>query len=403
MQRSTVETRGLQPEDLGVLAALLLRDPEQPGTAKAIASDLREERGWKMSLDRFEKVFERLNKAGHAHRQSVFNPRTKRPEWVLRVYRNPANNAAYVARGAEEAAQVSGGIGENPIPGQPSVSETGENPISPGQGRNRGKPDSGAESGKTRFRDHDVSAGQNRNRGKPDSGSTPPTPPPGGGGTSSPYPLTAGAVSGGRETAEGEVRAAHLDDPALLAAAVDFLEELPTPWRAGRRTAREVAPLLLAAAADQGWELGPELVHQLTQNPGGIRSYPATLKKRIEDLPRATKSRRTKGAAAVDADCCPYHPSRERTSCPCQLADQDPPQPPLPGDALDDAAVRAAAERALASLRGQAVGAGQTKTDRRKSRTRAGREEAARLAEAAARDAANTLLNSDDMDSGEAR
>ncbi|MFD5065160.1 hypothetical protein ACFWNO_43330, partial [Streptomyces sp. NPDC058394] len=188
MQRSMVETRGMQPEDVGVLAALLLRDPGRPATAKAMAADLRD-LGWKMSLDRFEKVVVRLSAAGHMHRESVFNQKTGRPEWVSRVYRNPANNAGYVSRGSEAASQVSSGIGENPILGCEGVSEVGENPISPGQSGIGENPIPGAKSGKTRFRDQPVSAGQGRNRENPDSALPPPHPPEEED-SSSPYPLT---------------------------------------------------------------------------------------------------------------------------------------------------------------------------------------------------------------------
>jgi hypothetical protein len=400
LHRSTVETPGLQPEDLGVLSAVLLRDPELPATAKAIASDLREQRGWKMSVDRFEAVFKRLERAGHAHRESVFNPRTKRPEWVLRVYRNPANNAAYVARGAEAASQVKDGVGENPTSSRASGSELGENPVSQGQGRNRVFPDSGAESGFPRVRDHGVSAGQGRNRVFPDSADTPPHPP-GGGGTSSPYPLKAEAARGGRGREEGEDAAQQEETHAQLLAAADFLQELPKPWRVGRQTAREYAPLLLEALAEQGWELGPELVRELTQNPGGVRSYPRTLKSRILDLPRAWRQTRPDAVTGADSERCPHHPARELATCPCQLAeaaarytDDEPRQHPAADDAEDAAAVRAAAQRALAALRSKAVGSG-TGSSKRPPRSRAAREAAARQAEDARRAAAAELLADD--------
>jgi hypothetical protein len=390
LHRSTVETPGLQPEDLGLLSAVMLRDPELPATAKAIAADLREQRGWKMSLDRFEAIFKRLEKAGHAHRESVFNPRTGRPEWVLRVYRNPANNAAYVARGAEAASQVRAEIGENPSSGRPAGSEIGENPVSPGQSRNRVFPESGAESGFSRVRDHGVSTGQSRNRVFPESADTPPTPPPGGGGTSSPYPLQAEAVDGGRGQ-EAEDAAQQQETQARLVAAADFLQELPAPWRAGRKTARNLAPLLLEVAVDQGWELGPELVRELTKNPGGVRSYPATLKSRIEDLPRASRKSGPAGPGP-DSERCPHHPARELATCPCQRADEEARPHPAAEEAEDPAAVRAAAQRALAALRGKAANSGQAGARKRPPRSRAGREAAARQAEDERRAAAAALL-----------
>ncbi|MFE6023342.1 hypothetical protein ACFQ6O_43860 [Streptomyces sp. NPDC056441] len=326
MQRSMVETRGMQPEDVGVLAALLLRDPGRPATAKAMAADLRD-LGWKMSLDRFEKVVGRLSAAGHMHRDSVFNQKTGRPEWVSRVYRNPANNAGYVSRGSEAASQVSGGIGENPIPGCDDVSELGENPIPPGQSELGENPIPGANSGKTRFRDQPVSAGQSRNREKPDSALPPPHPPEEVT-TSSPSPLTdtSGRTSLPSPREEGEAGYAEED----LRAAADVLQLLPDPWTQGRLNASKLAPKLLGVMAEQGWP-GIHtvdralLTRQLTKNPHKITNpYRLLAGDRIPNLPRyvvvAVASEPAPGSTP-DGMCLKHPQYRAGSRCiPCVSA-----------------------------------------------------------------------------------
>lgn len=91
-----------------------------------------------------------------------------------------------------------------------------------------------------------------------------------------------------------------------------FLAELPAPWTAGRRTARQLAPLLLEVTAEQGWRLDQELVTKLTANPGGVGNYNSVLRARIEDLPRrSTHKTRDSPRSAVrplppwcgDLDC----------------------------------------------------------------------------------------------------
>ncbi|WP_049658264.1 hypothetical protein [Kitasatospora sp. MY 5-36] len=285
LQRAVVETAGLQPEDLGVLAALLLMDPRKPADAKTLAAELRA-MGWKMSLDRFEVVAKRLTKAGHMSRESVYDPKTRRPAWVIEVYRNPANNRPYVAEGVNASSQVRAEIGENPAPTLGGPARTGENPISAGQngiGENPG-------SGKTRDRNGPVSAGQGRNQGFPTSGSNPPHPPEEVT-TSSPSPLTdtTGRVPATPGEEEGRVFA-----PEETAAAVRLLQVLPQPWSVGRVKAKGIAPALLEAMFDQGWPRITELddrarrllVEQLTKNPGGIKNHGSVLERdRVPNLP----------------------------------------------------------------------------------------------------------------------
>jgi hypothetical protein len=103
--------------------------------------------------------------------------------------------------------------------------------------------------------------------------------------TSSPYPLKSAEPGRG----EGESSASNNEDQ--IQAAYEFLQDLPNPWRAGRATARKLAPKLAEAAAEQGWSLDAELVKKLTEMPEGIKSYPSVLARRVDDLPRRGPSR----------------------------------------------------------------------------------------------------------------
>ncbi|MFE7268385.1 hypothetical protein ACFU9B_41465 [Streptomyces sp. NPDC057592] len=282
--RPVAETRGLQPEDLGALVYVLLLPTDQPATAKDIAAGMRA-LGWKMSIDRFEVIAKRLTKAGHLLRESVYNPETKRPQWRYRAYRNPANNPAYLKTGTDALSQVSGEIGENPVPESPGASETGENPVSPGQSRNRVFPESGAEPGKTRFPSDDVSAGQSRNPEKPGSPLPPPHPPEEED-SSSPYPLTrpTGSLPSqreeGREFASEEIEAAQ-----------DYLQRMQQ-WQAGRATAKKCAPRLLRAMREQGWPALSAmddaqklaLENEIFKNTGGAASWVKCLPGWVDDL-----------------------------------------------------------------------------------------------------------------------
>jgi hypothetical protein len=218
--------------------------------------------------------------------------------------------------------------------------------------------------------------------GVPGSGvAFPPTPPPEEVETSSPSPHTShtGNTEHGKEGEEG--RAAQQIDPALIASAAEFLADLPDRWACGRKTVRELAPLLAEVISEQGWELGPQLLVQLTQNPGGIRNFPATLKSRIEDLPRYRRAAARQ--AGPVADPCPYHPGRERATClPCRsVPDLD--ADPQPVASEPDPEHMRAAEEAKAQIMRSIAGRGAGgKTARAKTRTRAGREAAAQASEA---------------------
>ncbi|WP_171987926.1 GIY-YIG nuclease family protein [Streptomyces sp. MP131-18] len=59
-----VSDRALQPEDLGILAWLLLRPPYADATAGELLADV-EDAGWRVDGKRFAEILARLRRAGH--------------------------------------------------------------------------------------------------------------------------------------------------------------------------------------------------------------------------------------------------------------------------------------------------------------------------------------------------
>ncbi|MFF1482901.1 hypothetical protein ACFVYD_36080 [Streptomyces sp. NPDC058301] len=277
MTRPVVETAGLQPEDLGVLAALLLRDPRLPSTLDAIRKDL-QAAGWKMGKDRFAGVVGRLKKAGHIAHLPVFDEETQRPTWITRVFRNPANNQQYVDLGIAGSLQAGGGMRENSDPAAGRFAGSLETRVSPGRGRNAENPPTGSGSRLTSDRQTRVSPGQRQNADESRYAALPPTPPYGEEDSSS---LPSSASDGSSRPCAAEVSAAE-----------EFLAELPGRWACGRKTAASLAALLAGTAARQGWTLGEELVEELTRRTSGRRTAAAVLRDRIEDLPRFRARRR---------------------------------------------------------------------------------------------------------------
>ncbi|SEF18985.1 hypothetical protein [Streptomyces sp. Ag109_O5-10] len=287
LRRELVRTPGLQPEDLGVLAELLLRDPRLPSTMEAIRADLQAQ-GWKMGKDRYNAIAKRLTTAGHLARVSVFDPSTGRPTWVTRVYRNPANNTQYVDLGIAASQQVSP---ETRVSRDPHTTESQETRVSPGQSRNAENPQSGPESRKTRDLETRVSPGQRRNTENPHSASPPPHPPEEEE-SSSPNPLTGPARSlpSQREQQGRAERTPEFTDEQLRNAAA-FLASMQR-WQAGAATARRCAPRLLRAMRDQGWPLladlddaGRALLEaDVLKNTQGAASWAKCLPGWVDDL-----------------------------------------------------------------------------------------------------------------------
>ncbi|WP_327419639.1 hypothetical protein [Streptomyces sp. NBC_01233] len=243
LRRELVRTPGLQPEDLGVLAELLLRDPRLPSTMEAIRKDL-QARGWKMGKDRYNAIAGRLTKAGQLARISVYDEVAQRPTWITRVYRNPANNQQYIDLGLTVSLQVSAAKRETSDPGPEAEPEPLETRVSPAPRRNTGNPPSGSGWRKTRDLETRVSPARRRIAGNPRFDVHPPLPP-GEEDSSPPYPLTAGSLPSQRKEAQEfsleEIRSAE-----------DFLQQMQQ-WQAGLATARKSAPKLLSAMRAQGW------------------------------------------------------------------------------------------------------------------------------------------------------
>jgi hypothetical protein len=103
------------------------------------------------------------------------------------------------------------------------------------------------------------------------------------------------------------------DDPAL-AAAVDFLMNLPEPWPLGRVSAKAMAPLLIEAITEQGWRLDADLIAKLTENAAGVHRPMSVLRIRISDLPKAPQRTATKSGSNLPlwcGDCGDGNPAAE--------------------------------------------------------------------------------------------
>ncbi|MEU3491192.1 hypothetical protein [Streptomyces massasporeus] len=312
LRRELVRTPGLQPEDIGVLSELLLRDPRLPSTMEAIRRDLQSQ-GWKMGKDRYNAIAGRLTKAGHLARVAVYDESTQRPTWVTRVYRNPANNKQYVDLGITASMQVSTEVRETRDTETPGLRETR---VSPGQNRIAGNPQSAAESRETRDLETRVSPGQNRISGNPQSGVHPPHPPEEED-SSSPTPPSRPTGSLPSQREEGPEFS-----PEEITAATDFLQQM-RQWQAGAATARSCAPKLLRTMREQGWpslagadtEYLAILEAEVLKNTGGATSWTKCLPGWVRDLRRyalvrppaaPAQGRRPRPAAARSViEACP--------------------------------------------------------------------------------------------------
>ncbi|MET9535574.1 hypothetical protein ABZY02_34330 [Streptomyces sp. NPDC006649] len=234
--------------------------------------------------DAVYEAFGRLIEAGYVHRVQSGAP-GKFGKVSYEVYENPAWNPAREASpDAEEPQQ--GRISAlassqvSPLPGTPETEAAldGLARVSAGQPASRNAGSGNAGSGVPGSGARRVSAGQSAS-GVPGSGNAaPPTPP-------------------HREEEDSSSRkssstTAVTPSASTSAVTAEFLAELPGRWACGRRTAAEFAPLLADAVQTQGWELGRDLVQQLTRRAPARRSITTVLRDRIEDLPRYRAARR---------------------------------------------------------------------------------------------------------------
>ncbi|WP_448334005.1 hypothetical protein [Streptomyces sp. DSM 41534] len=315
-----VHADGLQPEDIGVLAWLRLRDPRKPAKQEDLAREMQAQ-GWKMGKGRFASIFQRLKAAGHIKHHCPYNPETGRPEWRIEFFMNPANNDQYINSGISSFPQAGAGF---PKTGDPQVERAFGNPetgVSAGQ---KGFPVSGdplPDSQKPGIPSRVIDAGQARNPENPVSGPIPPLPP-GGGGGSSPYPLHDEA----QPQPEGKAFSAE-----EIAAAAGLLQELPDPWVIGEDDARRIAPKLLTQMRRKEWPTLPKTDHKaltacLTANPGGINNHVSILEnKRIPNLPayRRAAGRSRRSAAQPAEGMCARHPNWPEDDCmSCQTEER---------------------------------------------------------------------------------
>ncbi|MEV5605723.1 hypothetical protein AB0L33_30235 [Streptomyces sp. NPDC052299] len=273
----------LQPEDYGVLLRLLLRDPELPSAVNALAAEFQAS-GWKMGDTRLRGVMKRLRKAGHVHRErDGYDAEAGRPRWAFAVYRNPANNPDRASPRASTSSQVSPTRGFSTERRSTPRSDALDSNVYAGQRDTLDSSGSESDTLESDALDSNVYAGQRDTLDSNGSDVAPPTPP---------YREEEDSSSPTSSSVTAVPAGAPATDATAIAAASEFLAELPGHWACGRRTAAEFAPLLAEAVQAQGWELGADLVQQLTRRASARRGITSVLRERIEDLPRYRAVRR---------------------------------------------------------------------------------------------------------------
>ncbi|MGW4855329.1 hypothetical protein ACWEPZ_29305 [Streptomyces sp. NPDC004288] len=325
--RALAESPLLDYDDYGPLIRLLLRDPDQPTNVPDLMKEFQAS-GWSVGEKPLRRIMRRLKEAGHVSHGREYNPVTQRPEWVFRVYRNPANNPQYTEDGVTALSQVTPIGPIRPDRESDPSADRAESAVYAGQADRADSAGSESIGPNQPDRKQQVSAGQSERAKSARSLPSPPHPPEEVT-TSSPNPLssTSGTTSvpSPREGEEG----GFADED--LRAARDVLEELPTPWTQGRLNSQKLAPKLLAVMADQGWPTIREvnrglLTQQLTKNPRGMTNpYRLLDSDRIPNLPRysvvaAEAALMFEGEAG--SGMCPKHPRyRAGSRCvPCAMA-----------------------------------------------------------------------------------
>lgn len=310
--RALAESPDLDYDDFGVLVRLLLRDPRQPTSVPELMAEFQAS-GWSVGEKPLRRIMGRLKKAGHVSHKREYNPKSQRPEWVFRVFRNPANNPQYTDEGIAALSQVRP-IGPNQPDREPGpLSDRAESAVFAGQA-DRADSARSAPIGPNRpDRKADVSAGQ-ADPAETARSEAPPPHPPEEEDSSSPYPLTrtTGPLPSQRDDAA---------DAAEVAAAVDFLQQM-RKWSAGLATARKCAPRLVRTMRLQGWPLlasmddvqRTELEAEILKNTGGAASWVKCLPGWCEDLRRYRKAPAAPAAGLVQGSG--QHLAALRAACP---------------------------------------------------------------------------------------
>ena len=170
---------------------------------------------------------------------------------------------------------------------------------------------------------NDKAAGQ-PGYGNAGSGSGIPPVPPKGEVTPPPYPPHASAATSNAVTQGGEGERSAQHTPEQLQAAANFLRDLPEHLAINSKMRRKLAPLLLDQIREEAWELGPQLLAELSkdQGSGPVKNAASTVKYRIDHLRPCPASARpgTAGRPPAGAARCEFHPARLKSECPCQTA-----------------------------------------------------------------------------------
>ncbi|MGW7007208.1 hypothetical protein ACWGCW_31490 [Streptomyces sp. NPDC054933] len=283
--------------------------------------------------DAVYQAFNRIIEAGFIRRVELPNlkhPGRKGPV-KYEVYEFPEDNPAWNATDdsdGEDGPDASASPQVGMLPGYPEA-ENGKNTqtsVSAGQNASRVAGSGYSGSGYPGSGTQRVPAGQNAS-GYPGSGSAlPPTPPRGMDIPPTPHVTSVPSTSvdavtgggGGKRSARGKANPAV--DSAAIQAATEFLLDLPGEWACGLDSARKNAPVLLDVCAVTGWELGPELVAELTKDGRGLIKPARAIPRRIKELPKRRSAAAPAATPSSAAERCPWHPSRELATCPCQIA-----------------------------------------------------------------------------------
>ncbi|MCX5318091.1 hypothetical protein [Streptomyces sp. NBC_00154] len=261
-----------------LLHALFRLEENQAFTPKDIWRDLQAEgvRSAKnanelVGRDAVYESFNRLIAAKFIRRMAIDGTPGRFGKVRYELFRQPAYNPDYAL--AKEAGQPQDDLHvpytSQPLPGTPDADKVGSKTAGHTASRNAGCGLAGSDvpgSGPRR-----IPAGQTAS-GVPGSGDgRPPTP-----------PYREEEDSSSLKPSSNTLGASA----TAVAAAAEFLAELPGRWACGRKSAAELAPLLAEAVQEQGWPLGADLVTELTRRYQARRSTVSVLRDRVQDLPR---------------------------------------------------------------------------------------------------------------------
>ncbi|PVD04473.1 hypothetical protein DBP12_03340 [Streptomyces sp. CS014] len=125
-----------------------------------------------------------------------------------------------------------------------------------------------------------------------------------------------------------------VDAKARTAQANALLQRLPDELAINGRIRAQLAPLLVAQAEAEGWQLDSLLLAELSKDQGPVKNPSGAVRHRIEHL----RPNRSAPAKTPLVNPCDQHPGREAATCgPCAVArrEEAPAIPlggPVPGE-----------------------------------------------------------------------